>query len=330
VGHSAVQLGVVPLLLTWPSLAWFYVSHLLWPLGLSVLYDRLPVLHADWRHFWQPLLAVSVVFVAVVISLRREQRRLGVFAALLVLAPLAPALVLPALFPTDYAHDRYLYLPCLGFALLVGIVLQRIRRYPRARMVAALAIVIAFSVATSAQIVYWANDLLLFDRATKIAPGNLSAFNNLANALIDRGRTDQAVSIFRQILQADPNNWPALYNLGLYDFQNAHYAEAEDLLRRASAERADDSDALALFADTLNHEGKYAEAESAIRRALLLRPNKPGYRRVLAEALYGEGDCLQALDQIRAEVEAYPEEQEAVTLLRRWRCEHAEVEHRDR
>jgi protein O-mannosyl-transferase len=325
IGHSPFQLGLAPLILTWPSLLWFYLGHLVWPVGLSVLYDRLPVLHADWRHFWMPLLGTVTLIMAVTAVIRKEQRRLALFAAILFLAPLMPAFVLPAILPTDYAHDRYLYLPCFGFALLVGIVLKRLQPETQVRnlapVLATVAIVIGLSAATSAQMLYWANDLLLFDRATKISPGNLTAFDNLGQALLVRGKPNEAVSIFRQVLQVDPNNWLALYNLGLNDFQAGHYAEAEGYLVRAADARISDSDVAALLADTLNHEGKFAQAEVEIRRALTLRPNKFGYRKVLAEALDGQGKVLEARQEIRAEVQSHPDEHDAVVLRQRLESE---------
>ena len=323
VGHSEFEIGVGSLLLTWPSLLWFYIGHLCWPVGLSILYDRLPVLHPDGRHFWLPLLAIAAVIIVVTAVLRRRDRRPAAFALFLFALPLAPAFILPALFPTDYGHDRYLYLPCLGFAMLVGILIERtLSTKKSARWLALGALVVGFSVATSAQIIYWANDLLLFDRATEIAPGNLNAYNNLANALIDRGRTDEAVSIFRQMLQADPNNWQALYNLGLHYFMTNNYPEAEGYLRRASAVHATDADTFALLADVLNHQEKYADSEAAIRRALVLRPDKAGYRKVLAIALDGQGRRSEALEQIRAEVNAHPDEYEAVMFLKSLQSRH--------
>lgn len=330
IGHSEFQLGVVPLLLTWPSLLWFYIRHLCWPVGLSVLYDRLPVVHPDWQHFWMPLLGIVTLTAFVGAVVRRGQRRLALFAALLFGVPLIPAFILPAIFPTDYAHDRYLYLPCLGFALLVGLTLQRLEpasySWKTVPVLATIAIVIGLSAATSAQMIYWANDLLLFDRATRISPGNLTAFNNLAQALVIRGRTDDAIEIFQQVLRADPDNWPALYNLGLNNFLAGKYAEAEDMLSRAAKAHPDDADTAALLADTLNHEHKFELAEVRIRRALALRPNKPGYRKVLAEALNGEGRVSEARKEIRDEVESHPDEQDAVNLLQQLNSERPQGE----
>lgn len=321
INHSRWQINLTTLLATWPSLLWFYVEHSLWPAGLSIFYDQPPVFQANWPRFWMPLLAIAIAIVALAVAIPKTSRRTGAFATALFLVPLMPAFVLPALVPTDYAHDRYLYLSCLGFAWLIAELLSRIQaasvdKRAWARLTATVTIVIALSAAASAQIVYFANDLLLFDRATRIAPGNLTGFSSLAKALLERDRTAEAMSIFRQIIQVDRNNWPALYNLSLFDFQNGNYSEAETYLRRATDLNTTDADSFALLADVLNHQAKFVDAEQAIRHALTLRPSKPGYRTVLARSLYGEGRQSEAMEQIRAELQAHPDEQDALALLR--------------
>ena len=324
INHSEVEIGATTLLLTWPSLLWFYLKHLLWPLGLSIMYDRPPVFHADGAHFWKPLLACAVVTLAITAGIQRQQRRRAVFALLLFLLPLGPAFFLPALFPTDYAHDRYLYLSCLGFAWLLAMILQRLKTNSRyglglvsARALATITIVICLVAATSAQVVYWANDVLLFDRATRIAPGNVRAFDGLAHAVLLRGRVKEAMFAFQQVLKADPQNWQALYNLGLNDFLNGNYVGAERYLRTAAQAKPNDADTWALLADSFNHLGKFGEAEPAIEHALALRPSKPGYRMVLATSLDGQGKVDEAIRELTPEVKAHPDEQEAAALLGR-------------
>jgi tetratricopeptide (TPR) repeat protein len=259
-----------------------------------------------------------------IIAIRRDPTRHLLFGVFLFVLPLVPAFVFPALDPADYAHDRYLYLPCLGFALVVAIGLRTLGKkmanrfsFRHAGWVFTIAVVIALSVATSAQMIYWANDLLLFDRATRIAPANLLAFGGLGKALVVRGRRNEAGFVFQQILKADPNDWGALYNLGLYECQNGNYRESEQYLSRAANVNIVDSDTLALLAEDRNHLGEFAQAEMAIRRALELRPNKPGYRRVLAESLAGEGKIEHAMEAARAELQAHPDDEDSKALFER-------------
>lgn len=47
------------------------------------------------------------------------------------------------------------------------------------------------------------------------------------------GRSDIAEKIYKQVLQADPNNGDALHLLGLMEIDNTRYQNAESLLKRA-------------------------------------------------------------------------------------------------
>ena len=328
VDHTAIVISVPTLLLTWPSLLWFYLHHLLWPAGLSIFYDSAPVFHADWKHFWLPLLAIAATVLVVAAVVPRNRRRLAMFAALWMLLPLAPAFLLPSLFPTDYAHDRYLYLSCLGFAMLVALVVERFRGRSAGAIhgwylpVAEVVMIgVALSVSTSAQMVHWANDLLLYDRATEIAPGDLMGFDGLGRTLLGRGRTREAMQTFRQILRVDPNHWSALYDLGLDDFMNGDYREAEEFLTRAAALKSDNADTSALLAEVLNREGKYSEAEDSIRHAMAVQPAKASYRRVLADSLEGQGKGAEAMKEMEDELRTHPDDEGARIFLKQHRSE---------
>lgn len=327
VTHSHSFLSAWTLVLTWPSLLWFYLRHLLWPVGMSTYYGEVPVLQVSWSRFWWPLIADSIAAAVVVILARQSNWRRVLFAVAILLLPLAPAFYFPTLAPTDYPHDRYLYLSCLGFAMLVAMALETIGTKSRKGAFAAgIAIVLGFSVAVSAQMIYWSSDLLLFSRATQIAPYNLLSYNGLAGALARAGRNREAVVAFEQVLKLDPNNREALYNIGVYHFLQQDYSAAEPPLVRAVEFDGNDSESLVLLADTLNHEQRYREAEPLVRHAMELRPNDPNARRVLAETLAGEGKIAEAMQVGQAELEMHPDDLEAKELVEKLQSERGEGE----
>ena len=169
--HSRVQISVIELLMTWPSLLFFYLKHLLWPVGLGVFYGTTIVLHPSSTSCWLPLIGIGILGTALTAIVIRKRDPLLSFACVIFLLPLAPAFIFLLLYPMDYAHDRYLYLPCLGFAIMVAMALSGFTgKVDRTTWLAVIALTLALSVATSAQVIYWANDLLLFDRATRTAP----------------------------------------------------------------------------------------------------------------------------------------------------------------
>ncbi len=320
VTHSRVQIGVVPLLMTWPPLFLFYVKHLVWPVGLSIFYGTNIVSHAEWSRFWLPLVADVVLIASAATWLVRTGSKILAFAFLLLLVPLAPAFVFPSIFPVDFAHDRYLYLPCLGFAIVVGIALRetgtRLRSH-RLPIAAAGVVVVLLSVASAIQMVYWANNVLLFDRATRIAPAFVPGYNALGEALATRGRMKEARFVMQQVVKADPQNPQALFNLGLGSFLDGNYTEAEQYLSRAASLNRGDSDTFGLLAESRIRLGKFAEAESDIRQAIRLKSYKPGYHRVLALSLEGQGKLSEALVAAEEEIRANPGDGETQAVLAR-------------
>jgi tetratricopeptide (TPR) repeat protein len=122
---------------------------------------------------------------------------------------------------------------------------------------------------------------------------------------------------YSQVLRADPTNADALYNLGLSHFLEKDYAESDRLLTRLVESNRPTAEALALFADTLNHEHRYGAAEPLIRNALQLRPNTAMYQRVLAESLAGQGKFSEARQVAEAALELQPDDAETKALVDR-------------
>ena len=113
---DAVPVSLSTMVLTWPSLLWFYISHLVWPVGLSEFYDFPYVIGAQFKEFVLPLLGVALVGGTLVWWGIRVPTVM--FASAWMLFPLLPALNLSVLPHGDFVHDRFLYLPSVGYALL--------------------------------------------------------------------------------------------------------------------------------------------------------------------------------------------------------------------
>ncbi|HJW94118.1 MAG TPA: tetratricopeptide repeat protein [Thermoanaerobaculia bacterium] len=75
------------------------------------------------------------------------------------------------------------------------------------------------------------------EAAQILAPmsGNIDALNAYGIALADQGRFDEAMSVFNRVLQTDPNNAPALQNLGITALRRDDLAGAQQNLDRALA-----------------------------------------------------------------------------------------------
>ncbi len=316
IGEVAKTMTLVPwriVLLTWPSLLWFDVGHLVWPLGLGEFYDRTYVLRPDASNFVLPL--AGVVVVALALAWLAKQSRQAAFACAWLLIPLLPLLDLAALPKGDFAHDRYLYLPSVGFSMLAALALRRFAVGRREAwgapagqwlVAAGLAVTLGFSTAYQSRI--WKNDLALASYGVAIAAANPLAWNTLGRAWAARRFFYEAEKDFAKSLALEPMATGPNYNLAYLCFQEGRLSEAEVYLNHAIALNPTDSRQFVLMGRTELALARLGEAERMFRRALELSPDAAGYHFMLGTVLRLEGKLPAALEEFKAELARHPED----------------------
>src|SRR5712691_1395308 len=160
----------------------FYVFKTLAPLDLSPLYPLTVTI--TWWHF-------AVVIAATVLAVSMRRRWPALTAAWLIYAiTLGPVLGFFHNGPQAVA-DRYTYLACLGWALLIGAAAAQ-RRFGM-RVVRALLCVaiIGLCLLTWRQVLVWRSAVTLWGHAASLASGGRAAHANLAEALEADGRSDR-------------------------------------------------------------------------------------------------------------------------------------------
>ncbi|HET7214674.1 MAG TPA: tetratricopeptide repeat protein [Terriglobia bacterium] len=320
-GHTMVPLGVWTILLTWPHLLLFYFWHLMWPFGLSVFYNEPYAGTPGLVPFILPLAGhVAVVFL-VFLGVRRlarsapEDGRLAVFLCAWVVIPFIPLLDLSVLPVGEIAHDRYLYLPSIGFCILLAMAIRRIpfRKLkilglPALQAVAVLSLVLLFGISTPIQDRYWANDLKLYSRGVSRSPQNKLARTNLGNAMGEEGRYTEALTFYQEVLARDPGFWLAIYNTGYTYYRMGRLHEAEQYLKRAIEVNGVDSDEYFYLGLAWLKLGDVNDAEKAVRHALKLQPGGLAYHFALGMILKLKGDIPGALAQFKEELRNFPGE----------------------
>ena len=330
--HATIPIGWKSVFLTWPSVLWFYTKHAALPLKSSEFYSLDYVSHFSASSVLLPATALAATAFALFLLLHwfaREdsQKRLARFALALILLPLLPVLDLRALTVGDVVHDRYLYLPSIGFALLIallvrGMIRQIERRSPTApAKLLALAfvspILIAYSALTISQQMQWANDILLYTRGLESAPANLTVRDNLANSLLAANQPDRAIPLYLEVLHRNPDFWRSNYNLGFAYYKTANFQSAEDYLHRAIRVDPSDSDQyiyLALAELQLQH---LPEAADNARQAIARSPHARGYHSVLALIYETSGDRASAAAELKSEISEHPDNAAAVGALQK-------------
>jgi hypothetical protein len=218
--HS--EMTVESMVLTWPALLWFYTSHLTWPISLSLVYNFPPIEGLSLRGVVVPMLLI--VLLAAGIWWFGRTRRIVLFGALWILLTLLPPLYLRAFSP-EIAHDRYLYLPSVGFCLVTGWCLSRHRG-------AVMMLAMAYGGLTLAQIRPWANEVVLLAHAHSVARGDGHVERQLAFALQRTNDCEQAMPMLAALIDRNPNDAQAMLALASCYFRQADLAETERLCRR--------------------------------------------------------------------------------------------------
>jgi protein O-mannosyl-transferase len=319
-GHAVTPLSLATHLATLPLVLSRYLRILLWPAGLSVFYDVPYVTHLTLTEFFLPLAAVAAA-IALLAWWGTKSPAAG-FAAVWLGLPILPVLDLPVFYHGEIVHDRYLYLPSVGFALLVALAFERAGKPAAApkptagwRVVAAIALIAVLGAGTCYDRQFWRNNLTLFERGMAIAPGNNIAANNLANELVDRGRYDDALGIYHQVLARDPSYWPANYNAGYCYYRVGRLNDAEQFLARAAALDPSDADTFVYLGLTYLKMNRLELAASAVGHAIALDPRGRGYHFALGMILRNQGDLEQARTEFQAELANYPDEAAAAREL---------------
>ncbi len=184
------------MILTWPRVLADYAGHIVWPVRLSPCYD-VTVEQAIW-----PLLLL-IVFVAAAAWGARQASPAVRFGIAWFVITLLPALALRYLVLDEFVHDRYLYVPMAGLAIVLGDLFSRIKfRVPTAA--AAALFVMLMAAGTFLNLPIWHDDLALFTRAHQAAPNNTLAITYLIDADLRANRQEDANRLIQDLMRLRP------------------------------------------------------------------------------------------------------------------------------
>jgi tetratricopeptide (TPR) repeat protein len=311
--HSSSPVTWSTMALTDPSIIWLYLYHLLFPVGISGLYGMPYVDNPASAAFILPTALLLALILGLGWGIRRlEDARLALFACSWMVLPIVPVLWLRTFSAGDIAHDRYLYIPSIGFVLLVSLFWSKIANHWSAShkilQFSGLAfLALTYALGTFIQQTYWASDLLLYQRAYRIAPRDNLICTNLGAALMDAGYPDRAIALYSQVLGREPAYGLANYDLGFAYYKTGKFKDAEIFLRRAIQINPADSDEFICLGLSLWRQGRIDEAAQYIQQAIQIRPAAPGYHFALAMIRRDQNDLPAAESELELELQYNPD-----------------------
>jgi len=265
-----------------------YVSYLgktFWPVDLAVFYPyqyALPL----WQ-FLGALLILLLISAVVILYIRKLPFLfVGWFWYLGTLVPVIGLVQGGA----QAMAGRYIYFPSIGIAIILtwGIVYLLPKEKLR-KIILIPAAVILLSVLTFLtwqQCGYWKNSVSLFNHALQVTKNNYLAHYNLGYALKDQGKTEEALSEFREAVRIRPSFAAAHNSIGIIlEMYYKKYDEAIYHYQSCLIIEPDNYGYHFNLGLVLAKNGNLKEAVEHFRQAVYLKPDFEEARRALKQAL---------------------------------------------
>ncbi len=282
----------------------FSVAKTALPLDLSPLYELPEHVSVLDPPFLASLVAAALMTGALCLLRNRWPAGLALWSAYAVM--LAPVSGL-AQAGHQLGADRYTYLSCLPWALLVGatvgttldVVASGRLRPPFAALATGMVAVWIAGLATLTwfQVQVWRDSETLWRYALEIDPACVLCRNNFGAGLATRGNPAGAISHFEQALTLRPGDAGLRGNLGLALLKTGRPSEAIPHFVRALELNPIDVDTRVNLGVALILVGRVDEATAQLRQAVRRNPDHARARYELARAYRLQGDHAAAEEQ---------------------------------
>jgi tetratricopeptide (TPR) repeat protein len=315
--------------MTIPLVIWKYLGLLVWPVDLSLFHATQMVSSPADVRFILP----AAGLIPLAIGLWRLRRSLiARFAILWFAVNLLPVLNLSAFSEDFLVQERYVYIPSIGFSLLVAMALVKIPlenwlRFARRRtaQVSVLAVLILLLAGKSfAQNTTWKDDMTVWYHGEETAPEQPISHFILGHKLINLAQYSKSAEQFEEYLKLQPKNVIVIGNLAA-DYVLMYQYQAS--INPASADRTSLDRALALCEQAIKLEPdtsslwdtmgqiytfetglkNYDRALACLQRGLVLDPNNAMISFHLGGTLVKKGNFDDGIPFLKTTIEHQPQ-----------------------
>ncbi|MEK7845777.1 MAG: tetratricopeptide repeat protein [Nitrospinota bacterium] len=148
------------------------------------------------------------LFIPIIFYRLRKIDSLCLLSLFFIILPLLPVLYIPVLGINTFA-ERYLYLPSVGFALLLSLGLKQFVTLNFKReisvwfLMGVLVIICLYSFGTVKRNSQWKDDYILWKTAVERYPENYFAFMELGDIYLERGLLDEAIVVLKEAIRTN-------------------------------------------------------------------------------------------------------------------------------
>ncbi|MGA2796896.1 MAG: tetratricopeptide repeat protein [Thermoguttaceae bacterium] len=293
------------------SIIWFYLYKALLPVDLAFIYPQWHVVSGN-PLWWLPLSAAIAVTIVLWLY-RKNWGRPLLFAWGFFCVALLPVMGFADVGFMQYSlvADRYQHIAIIAVIALAmaPFSIWRKRMRGAVRWIApgiAVAAVGALAVLTWRQSSLYRDEVKLYQAVLEKNPACWMAHNNLAAALINIGRLQEAIEHCGQAIRLKSDYAKAYNNLGIALVKMGQPQKAIEYYQQALKLNPDYADAHNNLGSALIQIGRAQEAIEHCRQALTLNPNFLGARNTLGNAFQSIGQYQQAIEQYEAVLKLDP------------------------
>lgn len=324
-------------LLTIPYAIVFYLREWVWPVGLTPHHPYPRPFDLSDPGVWAGLVGTAVIVAGVIWSLRATR---AIFAGwMFFFAAIFPTLGVLG-FTHVVVHDKYLYLPSVGFSLIaawgcawilarrssvavspgmsgwssrkVGRWMGRLRRAaPLLLGVLLVLLVVRMAVATRAYLPKWKDTETLYRHVLSLRPDAVAALDDLAGAYLREGRIEDALPLLERALALEPEFPNALNNAGVAAFRQGRVQDAKAYFERAVARHPGLHEARNNLGRAFAREGRFDDAVAQFEAVLADNPLQVEASANLARARRDLGEVAAAIEIYRKLLVLAPRHTEA-------------------
>ena len=270
-----------------------YLRQTVWPGLLAALYPR-PQFSAQTCGV---ALAVLGGLAAAVARTRRAQPGAGI-GYLWFLGMLVPSIGLVWMGTTEGAGDRFTYLPAVGLSLMAATWASALPRGKRFQAVVGAAILAATAAGTARQLAVWKNSGALFARVLAVDPNQFQAVINEGLWQWEQGRETEAKPYFAKAWALTAANRPEILGDAAYaGVLQGRARQAQAMLAFARRDPRATPRIHGAYGMACLHLGEASSAARHLERALELAPTDPEFRVELIRAHFEAGEEEKARQQ---------------------------------
>jgi tetratricopeptide (TPR) repeat protein len=243
-----------------------YIRILFFPVNLHVHYGDITFRFYDARVLSGMLLFFSLIFYA---ARNRKKDPLFFFALGWFLIFLLPVSNIYRI-NDSFMKEHWLYLPSVGFFLIVARSLLQFFSRHKQRILGTLGIaatMVFYSMCTINLNAYWKDPLIFLNRSIRYCPDYAVFYNELGCEYLNLGRFEEAAGFFQTALKKNPGLVGVYFSLGVAKEKSGKYLEVIEAYQAALKENPEDLSKYYLIAGCYDKMGQKKDAENIRRQA---------------------------------------------------------------